>query len=216
MARGIFSLIQNGNVQDLEALLAENPAVANQQNEQGVSALLFALYHRQSTIAERILAHLPKLNVHEAAALGKRDILSKLVKADPELIRTYSGDGFSPLHLACFFGKIETADLLLDLGADVTSVARNPSEVTPLHSAAASRSSEMVSLLLRCGASVNARQHGGWTALHAAALHKDARMARVLLEHGADPRQRADDGRTAVDLAREKQASDVLSLLDPD
>jgi len=214
--RGIFSLIQNGNVQDLQRLLEENPAAAGQHDERGVSALRFALYHRQPRMAELILARRSQLDVFEAAALGEREVLSRMVHADASLVRAFSGDGFTALHLTCFFGKVDAADLLLDLGADVNCVARNSSEVTPLHSAAASRSTEMVELLLRHGASVNARQHGGWTALHAVALHKDARATRTLLEHGADPRQPADDGRSAIDLAREKQAKDVLALLDPD
>ena len=48
-------------------------------------------------------------------------------------------DGFTPLHLAAFFGRLEAAALLVDRGADLEAPSRNPRfpSVRPLHSAIA-------------------------------------------------------------------------------
>jgi ankyrin repeat protein len=92
--------------------------------------------------------------------------------------------------------------------------ADNESAVRPLHSAAAGGDADIVGLLLRDGASVNARQTGGHSALHAAAAAGNTVMARRLLEHGADPDLADDDGRTPVDLAREGGHDDLLGLLE--
>ena len=55
----------------------------------------------------------------------------------------------------------------------------------PLHAAAAGKHADIVKLLIDHGASVNARQHGGWTALHAAAQNGDVAMAAILIAAGA-------------------------------
>jgi ankyrin repeat protein len=46
---------------------------------------------------------------------------------------------------------------------------------------------DMASLLLRCGADINASSPGGTTALFGAVMFNQPEMAAWLLEHGADP-----------------------------
>jgi len=154
-----------------------------------VSELMNALYQRQADEVDRLLAADPELDLFEAAALGRTERLAELA-AD---VGARAPDGFSALHLACFFGQLEAARLLIERGAEVNLSADNPTQVFPLHSAAAGRSVEIVSLLLEHGAEANARQHGGWTALQAAVMHDDAAMAGILLDGGANPDQAADD-----------------------
>ena len=66
-----------------------------------------------------------------------------------------------------------------------------------MHSAAASRSTDIIQILLESGADPNTTQNGGWTALHAAAKHGDVAIATLLLEHGADQGIKTEDGTTA-------------------
>jgi ankyrin repeat protein len=164
-----------------------------------VSALMSALYERDQERITELLAEGPVLDLFECAALGRTAELPR----EAELSKL-APDGFSALHLACFFAHAETARELTSRGADVDAVADNASHVQPLHSAAAARSAEVVTLLLEHGAPPDAAQHGGWTALHAAAMHGDVPMARTLLAHGADPDLAADDGHSARSLAADK------------
>ena len=65
------------------------------------------------------------------------------------------GDGFTPLHLAAFFGGAEAVRAILARGADPDADADNPLGVRPIHSAAAVGDIESVRALLEAGADPN-------------------------------------------------------------
>jgi uncharacterized protein len=185
----------------------------NTRDEQGLSLAMHALYRGETAEAERLLPDEP--NVFEAAAFGRVERLRELLDGDGELARAFSGDGFTALHLAAFFGRPETLGLLLERGADVNAVARSEQigPVQPLHSAAATRQFECARLLVERGADVNARQAGGYTPLHEAAGNGDVELARLLLDAGADRATRKDDGQTPADVAAERGHDAVLDVL---
>jgi ankyrin repeat protein len=115
------------------------------------------------------------------------------------------------LHLACFFGQPEAAEILIQHGADVNAVS--PVRIAVIHSAAASRDAAIVNLVLAAGANPNLQQQGGYTALHEAAMHNSVERAQALLAAGADRSIRSDDGLTAAAMAEEKGNKEVLSVL---
>ncbi len=166
-----------------------------------VSPLLQAVYSGDDVRVESLLTQGLELDIFEASALGRTDRVADLLGNDPELARAWSPDGFTPLHLAAFFSRPETARLLLERGAEVDAVARNEMRVTPLHSAAAARNIETARDLLERGADPNARQQGGFAPIHAAAQNADDELHELLIAHGADAELPVDDGRTARDFA---------------
>ena len=154
--------------------------------------LLDALYRGDDERVGQLLAGDPELNIFEAAALGRTERLRELVDVDPARANAFGDDGFQPLGLACFFGHVEAARLLLDRGADPNSLARNEHiQAAPLHSASAAEGKdeavryELCELLLDHGADPNLEQAGGFTALDAARQNGDERLERLLLERGA-------------------------------
>ena len=174
-----------------------------------MSDLLQAVYRGDDTTRDEILATRAPDTVFEAAAVGDTGRLAELLD-DPAAT---AGDGYTPLHLAAFFGHADAVRLLLDRGAPVGAVAENPMRVQPLHSAAAGGDTACVRLLVDAGADVNARQEGGFVPLHAAAQNGDAAAVELLLAAGADPSLPTDDGRTAADLAREAGHEAVVDRL---
>lgn len=214
MPHEILQAIRGGDSARVREILDERPDAAAARDVHGVSAILLALYHRANEALDLLLAAEPELDVFEAAALGRQDALRRALREDPSRVAARAGDGFTPLHLACFFGHVSSVDLLVDSGADVNVPADNDSAVRPLHSAAAGANAEIVGLLLRNGASVNARQTGGFTALHQAARLGHGDMARRLLDHGADPDAASGEGRTPIDEARDAGHEDLLALLE--
>ncbi len=196
----------------LRILLTEDATRASARDEAGVSGIMQALYRGRQEMAELLVASAPALDIFEAASLGRAERVSALLE-DGSATASWSADGFTPLHFACFFGQEKIVEMLLDRGADPNPVARNPMKVTPLHSAAAARNLPIVTALLAHGALPNVRQHGGWTPLHSAAQHGDQAMVEALLKHGADRAAQSDDGATPADLARKSGHAEIAEAL---
>jgi hypothetical protein len=114
----LFAAIGAGDVERARAILGEDPALATSRDEEGVSALMRARYRLDRALVEAVKRFVADLDVFEAAALGDLDRLTELLDADPSLANARSGDGFTVLHLAAFFGQAEAATLLLERGAD--------------------------------------------------------------------------------------------------
>jgi uncharacterized protein len=170
-----------------------------------LSPLMQALYEGRTEEAQSLAAARSDLDVFEAAAIGDVDRLRVLLDADPPLSTAWSDDGFTPLHLAAFFGHPEAARLLVERGADLEARSTNEQvalDAAPMHSASAAGQLEVCRVLLDAGADVNAVQHGGYTALLDAAANGNDKLVEFLLERGADRTARLDDGRTFDDLRR--------------
>ncbi len=212
-SREFFEAIEKGDLESFRRLLAAEPQLARARNEQGVSAVLHARYCNRQELLDELLKTDPELDIFEAAALNKRNRAAELLSLDPEQAKAYSPDGFTALHLACFFGHPNLAEMLLRYGADPNARSRNAMGVMPLHSAAATRKQRSVEWLVEYGADVNATQQGGWTALHEAARQGNTEMAEYLLSKGADPGRKSDEGKAPADLANEKGHQQVLAAL---
>jgi ankyrin repeat protein len=161
-----------------------------------MTELLEALYRSQYDRVDELIAAEPRLTVHEAAALGRTERLRELLDEHPDLVDELGDDGFHPLGLACFFGHVDAARLLLERGADVNALSRNEHiQTAAIHAAAAAEGKdesvryELVRLALDHGADPNLRQGGGddgFRAIDAARQNGDARVEELLLAHGAE------------------------------
>ena len=210
MEQDIFAAITADDPGKVKELVAQHPDVAHARNQAGVSALMQARYENKLDLVE-LLRQAGNFDVFEAAALGDVSRLRALLASDPNLMKAQSSDGFTPLHLACFFSQPEAAELLVRQGADANAVS--PTRIAVIHSAAASRNAAMVKLVLKAGANPNLQQQGGYTALHEAAMHNSVERAQALLEAGADLAIRSDDGLTAAQMATQKGNKEVLAVL---
>ncbi|MDQ2711825.1 MAG: ankyrin repeat domain-containing protein [Acidobacteriota bacterium] len=206
-------LVKKGDLDGVRGAFAGNPELLNAVNDAGQTGFLLAKYYRQPEIANYLLSLNPKLDVFTKCAAGHTEAVLEEIDADPKLLESRSSDGWTPLHLAAFFGHPELAKALLNRGANVDARSTNAMKNTPLHAAAAGRNVNVIRLLLENGADVDAIQHGGWTGLHSAAQTGDREMAEVLLTGGADVAARADNNQCALDLALSHGHSEVVALL---
>jgi uncharacterized protein len=192
-----MNLIAAISSDDLPTLLREQPELVAARDEHGVPALLLAIYHRRPDARDALLAAGAPVGPLEAAALGD---VERLQGAD---LSVRGGDGFTPLHLAAFFGGAAAVRAILAAGVDPDADADNPFKVRPLHSACATGDRDSARALLEAGADPNLAQQGGVTPLHSAAHLDDAELTALLLEYGADPRATEDTGKTPYDMAGE-------------
>jgi ankyrin repeat protein len=142
-------------------------------------------------------------------------VLPKLLGRSRRKASAYAVDGFTPLHLAAFFGRAEAAAVLVDRGADLDARSKNRRfhGITPLQSAIAGRQTALALLLLERGADPNAVAPGGWVPLHWAASSGDVEVCRALLKRKAKRMAMADDRTRPLDLAIENRHDEVVKLL---
>jgi ankyrin repeat protein len=199
----LFIAIDAGNVGGVESILDADPSAGAARDGNGVSALMRALYRFDPDLVEIVRARAGAFDVFESAALGALDRLRGVLDDDPSSATAYSGDGFTALHFAAFFGHPEAASLLIERGAEVDAFGRGWMTGTALHSGVSRLQSEVARILIEAGANPDVRQSGGWTPLHAAAMNGDLASVELLLAAGADPAATNDEGRSVADLAGE-------------
>jgi ankyrin repeat protein len=199
----LFEAIEAGDDARVDTILDADPTLASSRDASGVSALMRALYRFDKPLTETVRRRVDALDVFEAAAFGDVDRLTELLGGEPSLLMSYSGDGFTALHFAAFFGRYEAAALLIERGAEVDAFGRGWMTGTAMHSAASRLQSDVVRILLEAGANPNVRQSAGWTPLHAAAMNGDLTSVELLLASGADATATNDEGRSVIDLATE-------------
>ena len=205
--------ITTADLSSLDTLLTQNPALAKSRTSHHVSPLMLSCYYKKPEVTDILLKHLDEINLFEASAAGKFDVVAHLVYSHPDAINFYAEDGFTPLGLACYFGQYEIARYLVLKGADVNMPSNNGFRVYPLHSAAAGNYTQIARMLIENNAQVNVKQQAGATALHSAAQNGNIDLLILLLEHGADVNVRMEGGKLPADLAREKGFEEIAEAL---
>ena len=133
------------------------------------------------------------------------------IPADSDIPNIRGKDGRTPLHVAARNGRTETAEQLIEGGADVN--ARTVNKQTPLHMAAYGGHADIVSLLIANGAEVNTTDEENTTPLHASAVNGYKDVVKILIANGANVNARDVDGQTPLGSAQQLRRSEVVRLL---
>jgi uncharacterized protein len=120
------------------------------------------------------------------------------------------------LTSAIHSGSLETIRWMIRKGVDL--LFRDDEGYTPIHSCVEHDRAdkyEILDLLLRSGADVNAHGPNDWTPLHLAAISDDQKAMQILLRAGADPsiRTRIDEYATPEEEARNLGHDDSADFL---
>jgi len=205
--------IKAGEFDRVKTMVSSDPTLIDARSGTGESAILTAVYHRQKEIVNLLVARGVTMTVFEACAAGEIERVERLLAADPAAINSFSADGWTPLHLAAFFGHTKIAELLLARDAEVAARSRNSTGNTPLHAALAGNHKMVAGLLIGRGGDVNATDTGGWRPLHLAAANNNLDAIKALIAQGADIAAANGEGRTALSLAQEKNHRETAAFL---
>jgi ankyrin repeat protein len=185
----------------------------------GNTALILAVNSEHHEVAALLREAGAPVDHHEAAAIGDTEHVRSILDRQPEILDSFSTEGFTALGLAAHFGQLDTMRLLLERGADVNVVSRHPIGATPLIAALFGRRVEAARILVEHGADVTTRRGGqgwpraGWSPLHYAAAYGFLSIVSLLLARGASARTRDDSGMTPIDVAREAGEEEAAQLL---
>ena len=181
-------------------MLDDNPALRSFRAPTGETPLMAALYRGHRRVVDVIVDSGADLDVFASAALGRLEGVQSAIEGTPGIVNSNAYDGWTPLHLAAFFGRRDVVEWLLDHGAAANAQSRNSLRNTAPHAALAGGHEQVALLLIERAAPIDAQDAGGHTPLHIAAESGLLGPAKALLERGADPH--AVDAEDMTPLAR--------------
>ncbi|XP_063356378.1 ankyrin repeat domain-containing protein 10b [Pelmatolapia mariae] len=121
--------------------------------------------------------------------------------------------GWTPIHWAAHFGKLDCVMRLVQVGCGVNAVTSRFAQ-TPTHIAAFGGHPECLLWLLQAGADINKQDYVGETPIHKAARAGSLECINTLLIQGAKADMRNASGLTAADLAHAqgfRECAEILS-----
>jgi uncharacterized protein len=209
----LLDAIRSRDEMALRRLIAADPSQLQFGGPGGETLVLHACYLGAAELAELLRGNRP-YDACEAAALGDLTALNAALDRDADLISRRSSDGWTPLHLAGFFGRDACAAYLIDNGAPLDALSTNAIRNTPLHAALAGATNPtLVRRLIFAGADVDARGESGVRPLHLAASRGDQALCDLLLARDAEPMPVMDDGTTPADLAEKRGFPELAAKL---
>lgn len=135
--------------------------------------------------------------MHFAAQGGNLEIFKSLLSK--KNINAIGGGGNTALNIACFSGKDNIVEYLLENGAEI-EIHNNLGD-TPLLNASIHDNSKIIKQLLDRSAYVNVSNHQGATPLHCAVLLGSMDCTILLLKNGAELNKAEGHGCTPLHLA---------------
>jgi len=227
----IHDLVAAGDLDQVRALLAEDPTLMESKGNTGFTPLHTACFTGQVAIANYLLDHGADIKaydhfqfipLHRACYFPDpdRDLILRLIDMG-SFVNAKGRYGSTPLHWAAYRGGPNVARLLIEKGAEVNVMGKNG--ISPLHRAAQTGELEVAKILIAHGADVNIfdKFEGPvsagdvlGTALQIAINYSpNDEMATLLLDNGAEFNRKDGQGNTELHLAAMKGKADLVRIL---
>ena len=110
------------------------------------------------------------MQIHLAAQSDQPEVVGLFLQKQPTLVTTTTKDGNTSAHIAAKKGSVRVLEELLKFDKSIVTTNRNRiTDSTPLHVATEGGHTDVVKLLLSCGASPLDENKSGMTPVHLAA-----------------------------------------------
>ncbi|OCT92548.1 ankyrin repeat domain-containing protein 10 isoform X2 [Xenopus laevis] len=155
--------------------------------------------------------------LHRACRDGDLSCLRSLLQGPPgntalQLGKEDSCYGWTPIHWAAHFGKLECLIQLVGAGCSVNASTTRFAQ-TPVHIAAFGGHPQCLMWLIQAGAQINKQDYVGETPVHKAARAGSMDCLKALISNGAQIDIRNASGLTAADLAHSQGFRDCAQFL---
>ena len=176
-----FVGLAHGDFDAVKRLLAEHPELINAQAVWGETAIQAAAQMGRVEIAEYLLAAGAPLDICTAAMLGRKEMISAMLAADPSQVQALGAHGIPLVYFPVIQGFKEIARLVVEHGAPVNG---GEGSTTPLHGAVMFNQVELAGWLLDQGAQVNALNYENKTPLAVARANQRQGLVELLTARG--------------------------------
>ena len=191
-------------------------AKVDQRTSQGKTALMLAAAKGHLDTVKLLIENGADVNLEDgygtspiivAATANKYQVIEELIKHGANPSKRDSSGG-SALDNAVFYGHKESVKALLQ---GTEKIEADQAAELLLMSAGLGHK-EIVESLVNFGVDVNSRGKKQRTALIAATRFDRLKVVEYLLQHGADLSLRDADGNSALDIAKQRQQTDMIAL----
>jgi ankyrin repeat protein len=170
------------------------------------------------------------VNIHCADLKGNSGVLCACQGGHLDVIRFLQSiggslllsnfKGWSPLHRACFYGKEDVAEYIIEtLARQGTSenplALTNHLGATPLHVAIPNGHGHICEMLIRSGAPINVQNASGDSPLSFAVICRKPELVQLLVQSGADLNVRNKEGFTPYEVALNLNQNNIAEMLKP-
>jgi ankyrin repeat protein len=167
-----FVIVSHYDLEKVQAQLAENPALLNENAEWLETPIQAAAHVGRRDIAEFLLAQGAPLDICTAAMLGRFDEIKAMLTDDPDMIDDVGAHHIPLLYYPVIAGHADIAAYLVEHGAAING-DEGARANTPLHGAALFNQPGLARWLLDHDANPYAEDFEGKTPLDRA-LERDA------------------------------------------
>ena len=227
---GLYGCAETGSSSVIR-LLIDSGCDINLRNSKGQTALYLAVKNKHKFIVKSLLKSEADVNMKYNENASERIYLVRgkdrgklawryvhVQKALlPLFLRRANGDS---INLADFglvheggWGKDPPENVRKNIN-EISATFHDTQSQTVLHVASKSASLEIVDLLVKHKADVNANDMDGFTPLHLAAMHGNIQVVKKLVETNADVNLKV-GGKDAADLARMNEETEIEEYLKP-
>ena len=203
-ALGIAS--REGHTKLVECLLKSRKANVNQQDNDGISSLMYASSGGYMPISRQLLRYHARLDLQDKkgwsalmfAVVGEHTDLIVYLLGEGAQVNIQDVHGTSPLMLSCFTGHVRVTKILLAHDADIN--LQNSEGITALMMSSYNGHTEIVELLVKYRADIDAVTSIGKSALDFSKDKGHDKVSKLLIEYGARERRDSNLGKRILSM----------------